>query len=86
MPRPYFSIIIAINLQVMLILVQRQQLASALNNCCHRMKPVRPNTTANMPGSFVIARELVQQSIADMDLDPADMSEVEEAFIDAGLL
>tara|TARA_B100000073_G_scaffold321563_1_gene302209 strand:+ start:1374 stop:1526 length:153 start_codon:yes stop_codon:yes gene_type:complete len=50
------------------------------------MKPVRPNTTANMPSSFVITMELVQQSIADMDLDPADMSEVEESFIDEGLL
>ena len=39
-----------------------------------------------MPSSFVITMELVQQSIADMDLDPADMSEVEESFIDEGLL
>ena len=35
---------------------------------------------------FEITRELVQQTIADMDLDPAAMSEVEEAFIGAGLL
>ena len=30
--------------------------------------------------------ELVQKTIADMDLDPAAMAEVEEAFIGAGLL
>ena len=35
---------------------------------------------------FEITRELVQQTIADMDLDPVAMSEVEEAFIGAGLL
>lgn len=35
---------------------------------------------------FEITRELVQQTIADMDLDTAAMSEVEEAFIGAGLL
>ena len=35
---------------------------------------------------FEITRELVKQTIADMDLDPAAMSEVEEAFIGAGLL
>tara|TARA_B100000674_G_scaffold260313_1_gene214640 strand:+ start:545 stop:739 length:195 start_codon:yes stop_codon:yes gene_type:complete len=35
---------------------------------------------------FEITRELVQQTIADMDLDPAAMREVEEAFIGAGLL
>ena len=35
---------------------------------------------------FEITRELVQQTIADMDLDPAAMSEVEESFIGAGLL
>ena len=35
---------------------------------------------------FAITRELVQKTIADMDLDPAAMAEVEEAFIGAGLL
>ena len=35
---------------------------------------------------FRITRELVQQTIHEMDLDPAAMSEVEEAFIGAGLL
>tara|TARA_Y100000739_G_scaffold220825_1_gene220693 strand:+ start:185 stop:337 length:153 start_codon:yes stop_codon:yes gene_type:complete len=50
------------------------------------MKPLRRNTTANTPSSFVITRELVQQTIADMDLDPSAMGEVEEAFIGAGLL
>ena len=35
---------------------------------------------------FRIARELVARTIADMDLDPAAMAEVEEAFIGAGLL
>ena len=33
-----------------------------------------------------ITRELVQQTLADMDLSPAAMREVEEAFIGAGLL
>jgi len=35
---------------------------------------------------FQIARELDQQAIADMDFDPEVMSEVENAFIGAGLL
>jgi len=35
---------------------------------------------------FAITRELVQKTIADMDLAPAAMAEVEEAFIGAGLL
>ena len=35
---------------------------------------------------FRIIRQLVQQTIADMDLDPAALGEVEEAFIGAGLL
>ena len=35
---------------------------------------------------FRITRELVAQTIADMDLDPAPFAEVEEAFIGAGLL
>ena len=35
---------------------------------------------------FRITRELVASTIADMDLDPAAMAEVEEAFIGAGLL
>ena len=35
---------------------------------------------------FRITRELVSNTIADMDLDPASMAEVEEAFIGAGLL
>ena len=33
-----------------------------------------------------ITRELVARTIADMDLDPAALAEVEEAFIGAGLL
>ena len=33
-----------------------------------------------------ITRELVQQTIDEMDLEPVAMSEVEEAFIGAGLL
>ena len=33
-----------------------------------------------------ITRELVQQTIADLDLDPETTSEVEQAFIGAGLL
>ena len=37
-------------------------------------------------GWFAITRELIQQAIADMDLDPAALAEVEEAFIGAGLL
>ena len=35
---------------------------------------------------FAITRRLIQQTIADMDLDPAALAEVEEAFIGAGLL
>ena len=35
---------------------------------------------------FRLTRELVQKTITDMDLDPAAMAEVEEAFIGAGLL
>ena len=35
---------------------------------------------------FAITRQLIQQTIAEMDLDPAAMAEVEEAFIGAGLL
>ena len=35
---------------------------------------------------FEITRELVQKTIADMDLDPEAMSEVEQGFIGAGLL
>ena len=35
---------------------------------------------------FRLTREFVQKTIADMDLDPAAMAEVEEAFIGAGLL
>ena len=35
---------------------------------------------------FHITGELVARTIADMDLDPAAMAEVEEAFIGAGLL
>ena len=33
-----------------------------------------------------ITRELVASTIADIDLDPATLAEVEEAFIGAGLL
>jgi len=35
---------------------------------------------------FRITRELVGSTIADMDLGPAALAEVEEAFIGAGLL
>ena len=35
---------------------------------------------------FRITRELVASTIADMDLDPDVMAEVEAAFIGAGLL
>tara|TARA_Y100000746_G_scaffold130486_1_gene111738 strand:- start:2316 stop:2462 length:147 start_codon:yes stop_codon:yes gene_type:complete len=35
---------------------------------------------------FEITRRLVQNTIDEMDLDPAAMSEIEEAFIGAGLL
>ena len=33
-----------------------------------------------------ITRQLIQQTLAEMDLDPAALAEVEEAFIGAGLL
>ena len=35
---------------------------------------------------FRITRELIQSVIADMDLDPDSLSQVEEAFISVGLL
>ena len=35
---------------------------------------------------LAITRELVASTLADMDLDPATLAEVEEAFIGAGLL
>ena len=35
---------------------------------------------------FAITRGLIQQTIADMDLDSAAIAQVEEAFIGAGLL
>ena len=35
---------------------------------------------------FRITRELIQSVIDDMDLDPDSLSQVEEAFISAGLL
>ena len=35
---------------------------------------------------LTITRQLIQQTIAEMDLDPAALAEVEEAFIGAGLL
>jgi len=35
---------------------------------------------------FQLTRELVRQTISDLDLDPEAMSEVEQAFIGAGLL
>ena len=35
---------------------------------------------------FRITRELVASTIADMDLGPATLADVEEAFIGAGLL
>ena len=35
---------------------------------------------------FRITRELVARTIADMNLDPAHLAEVEEAFIGPGLL
>ena len=35
---------------------------------------------------FVLTRQMIQETIADMDLDPVVLAEVEEAFIGAGLL
>ena len=35
---------------------------------------------------FAITRQLIHQTIAEMDLDPDALTEVEEAFIGAGLL
>ena len=42
--------------------------------------------SATRKESFRITRQLIQETIADMDLDPAALAEVEEAFIGAGLL
>ena len=44
-----------------------------------------PSSASRMEWSR-ITRELVARTIADMDLDPAALAEVEEAFIGAGLL
>ena len=33
-----------------------------------------------------VTRELVARTIAEMDLEPADLAQVEESFIGAGLL
>ena len=35
---------------------------------------------------FRITRELIQQTIADMDLPPNELAQVEEVFIGAGLI
>ena len=35
---------------------------------------------------LAITRQLIQETIADMDLEPAALAEVEAAFIGAGLL
>ena len=35
---------------------------------------------------FAMTRQLIQKTIAEMDLDPVALAEVEEAFIGAGLL
>jgi hypothetical protein len=35
---------------------------------------------------FRLTRDLIQSVIAEMDLDPDSLSQVEEAFISAGLL
>ena len=35
---------------------------------------------------FAITRQMIQETITVMDLDPAALAEVEEAFIGAGLL
>ena len=42
--------------------------------------------SASQKECILFTRELVARTIADMDLDPAAMAEVEEAFIGAGLL
>ena len=42
--------------------------------------------SATRKDGFRITRELVASIIADMDLDPAALAEVEAAFIGAGLL
>ena len=42
--------------------------------------------TATRQHYYELTRELVASTIADMDLDPAALAEVEEAFIGAGLL
>ena len=73
-----------------------------INRCCAELmanildgicpKGVILDGLADWPASttrkewFRLTRELVQKTIVDMDLDPAAMAEVEEAFIGAGLL
>ena len=48
--------------------------------------PERCPKSCSREESFRITRELVASTIADMELNPAAMAEVEEAFIGAGLL
>ena len=47
-------------------------------------KIIGPGQQRERSGS--LTRQLVQQTIAEMDLDPVALAEVEEAFIGAGLL
>ena len=42
--------------------------------------------SATLKEWFRITRQLIEQTIAEMDMDPAALAEVEEAFIGAGLL
>ena len=42
--------------------------------------------SASRKGWFAITRRIIQDTIADMDLDPAAEAEVIEAFTGAGLL
>ena len=56
-------------------------------DCCGVGRKVQPHSrVAAADLIFRITRELVASTIADMDLDPAALAEVEETFIGAGLL
>ena len=66
-------------------------MAKILDGICSSNTPILEGIddwprSASKKGWFRITRELIQSVIADMDLDPDSLSQVEEAFISAGLL
>ena len=54
------------------------------SGCCGQLASI--NNTTTRTEWFRFTRDQIQSVIADMDLDPDSLSQVEEAFISAGLL